>query len=384
MKNDESKNSRVWFFGYGSVKKVTDDNKGNLSHTYLTSNTLLNTILRKRDMIVCDDFLQGMDISRSEVSCNDMQGSPSTLTPTQMKLITALAMVADKKVKDEATQKHIKNLTPSNLQQRSLMPQAPLFSTAVRCNINIRELAKIIYSKQRIGGKQVDKVRSDLIQLTQLKQVCEYRTESGKITIKTPLIHLGREIEVESFRNGEKLNAVEIIFDDAFFYEVNSKYTLAPLTLLKLWNDTGVNSGLFVTILFTLLQARGNCIAKATREAARIRQELIKTKKDEAAIEKEINKERAKHLTYKESLESFLNKSTSGKYAVDNNTKKSYTRKGRIAEDLKKATDALLQIGIITRYYESRTPEGEILCNFVLNESWLDDERLRLMQIDSE
>ena len=50
-------------------------------------------------------------------------------------------------------------------------------------------------------------------------------------------------------------------------------------------------------------------------------------------------------------------------------------------KDLKQAKDALLKMGIISDFYESTGSSGDRVCNFVINENWLQDQANRIKNL---
>ena len=311
--------------------------------------------------------------SRSYV---DRTGKNVNLTPIQLKLVTAFAQVIDTIHEKEEIKEYIRQL-PFRIEdrQRGEDGRSTRLPNSVRSVIDIPELTKRVYSSERIGGKQTDKVRDEIRKLSELTQVFKFKDErGGTLTIEAPLITLGKRVKYETKEGVVKLNKVEIYFEDVFVYDINSRYSLSPVTLLKLWNDTGVQTELFTMLLFLLQSVRGNFIAHANRIAADREKELRKAKKDKAEIEREVEALRRSSLTYKESVTSILERLGTDKYK----DKGKYLRLNVINRDLKQATDALKKMGIISDFYESSGSTGDRVCNFVINDKWLADEAERI------
>lgn len=367
--------SAGFFLSYGA-NKVAGEQEAHKGFQFKTSKALIENVIQKQELTLLSETA-GIATVKPEVSYVNSKGKPIDLTPFQMKLITAFAQIVDTQLDKEEVKNYIEELTPDKIQKRIENDLRGL-KGRISCVVDIPLLTKIVYSKKRVGGKQTNKVREEIINLSQVRQ--QYRLSDhngGTLTLRTPLIHLGKEIE---YRTGDKvvrLNKAEIIFEDIFVYDITDKYTVAPISLLSLWNETGVNTGLFAMLLFLLQEVRGNYIKHAFAAADEHRKKLNKQKLSREDLELEVAEYKRNGLTYKESFASLCERLNKDTY-YQTKRGKSYLRYEKAREDLQQAQEALRQMGIISEYYESKSKDGEIMCNFVFNPDWIPDETKRL------
>lgn len=354
-------------------------------YTYKTSRVLIDNIIAKRDPTFFDKLPAG-----GETSYTDEKGKPVTLSPYQMKLITAFAQVLDTLAGRPDVDKSIDFLTFEREEQRVEAEGAsglPLWRESgrgrVSAFIDIPALARLIYSVDNAAGKHVEKVKEEIIKLENVKQ--QYNLKQGRktVTFRAPLIHTtGREVEVKEKGKGVLENQVEIIFEDIFLYELKDKYSLAPVTLLRLWNEAGENSELFAVLLFLLQQERGLKKKQARMVTSAARGRLKKEGTAPEEIERQVASIRREALTYKETLASICERLQGRKVYYQERKGKVYLRKERIGKDLKAATAALVKIGLITEYYETKNASLEVVCNFVINDRWLIEEANKIKGLD--
>ena len=353
-------------------------------YTYKTSRALIDNVIAKRDPTFFDKLPAG-----GEKSYTDERGKPVTLSPYQMKLITAFAQVLDELTARPDIDKSIDFLTFEREEQRVEAGGAnglPRWRESgrgrVSAFIDIPALARLIYSVDNAAGKHVEKVKEEIIKLKRVKQ--QYRLKQGRktVTVRVPLIHTGLEAEVEEGGRGTLENRVEIIFEDIFLYELKDKYSLAPVTLLRLWNETGEKSELFAVLLFLLQQERGLKVRQADIITSAARKDLKKGGTAPEEADRQVALIRREALTYRETLASICERLQGRLVYYQKRNGKVYIRKERVEKDLKKATAALIKMGIIAEYYETKNTRLEVVCNFVINDRWLIEEADKIKGLD--
>lgn len=382
--SEETKKSLYFYYGAKGVTNRKDAHKG---YAFKTSLSLTENIISKKEE---RDLFSEMEtdgelapISASQ-EYTDIKGKRVNLSPFQTKLVIAFSQVVDTLLDEDGTKEYIKSL-PVKIEERETEETedgkrriTKRLPNSVRAVIDIPELTRLIYSTRDIGGKQTDKVKEEINNLSQIIQVFKFKDErGGTLTIEAPLITLGKRVTYKTKSGVEKFNRIEVFFEDVFVYEINEKYSLSPITILKLWNDTGVQTELFTMLLHLLISVRGNHTKNSERIVKAKRKELLKDKREAQEIERELAELKERELTYKEGIRSLLERIDSKKYYV----KGKYLNGAKIKADLKQATDALLQMGIISKYYPSTGTTGDIVCNFVFNENWLKDEADKLKSL---
>ena len=376
--------NNTFFRYYIGANKATGEETTHTGYSYKTSTSLIENVIAKKELTLSLFSEMGIDgdivITSQTDKYTDKKGKRVSLSPFQMKLVTAFAQVVDTLLGKDGVKDYIREL-PIKIEDRTTgerghRGKAP--HTSVRCVIDIPELTKLLYSTNRIGGKQTDKVREEIAALSELTHVYKFKdSRGGTLTVEAPLITLGKRIKYETKDGVVKLNKVEVSFDDVFVYEINDKYSLSPITLLQLWNDTGVQTELFTMLLFLLQLVRGNHITHSKAIVAARRKELKKEKKEPKEMEAELAELKRNALTYKESVASLLERIDTKKYK----DKGKYLRWNVLIKDLKQATDALIKMGIITEYYETIGASGERVCNFVINDKWLINEANKIKKL---
>lgn len=366
--------------GIGYFKyKAADATEGGeqRGYSYKTSASLIENVIAKKEHTLFSEIETEGEIAITSTSqeYTDGKGKRVNLSPFQMKLVTAFAQVVDSILETGGVKDYVKQL-PYKIEERETGEdgRTKRLPESVRCVIDIPELTKLMYSSSRVGGKQTDKVRNEIKALSQLTQVYKFKDDrGGTLTVEAPLITLGKRIKYKTKNGVEKLNKVEVFFEDVFVYEINDRYSLSPITLLQLWNSTGVQTELFTMLLFLLQSIRGNYVKHSQASVAAKKKELLKEKKDKEEIKQELAALRKATLTYRESITSLLERIEGKRYR-----KGKYYNHTYIAQDLKQATEALIKIGIISEYYETLGSSGDKVCNFVINDRWLIDEANRI------
>lgn len=366
--------------GIGYFKyKAADATEGGeqRGYSYKTSASLIENVIAKKEHTLFSEIETEGEIAITSTSqeYTDGKGKRVNLSPFQMKLVTAFAQVVDSILETGRVKDYVKQL-PYKIEERGTGEdgRTKRLPESVRCVIDIPELTKLMYSSSRVGGKQTDKVRNEIKALSQLTQVYKFKDDrGGTLTVEAPLITLGKRIKYKTKNGVEKLNKVEVFFEDVFVYEINDRYSLSPITLLQLWNSTGVQTELFTMLLFLLQSIRGNYVKHSQASVAAKKKELLKEKKDKEEIKQELAALRKATLTYRESITSLLERIEGKRYR-----KGKYYNHTYIAQDLKQATEALIKIGIISEYYETLGSSGDKVCNFVINDRWLIDEANRI------
>lgn len=377
MKND-------LYFGYG-----IDGNTGILPkyerYTFKTSNTLMDNITRKATLNLFEEENQSDEMSESTkedtqepvISYRDKKGKGVVLSIFQLKTMIGLALWLDSHLKDEKVRSHIEGINDMYLMQRS--EDSSDYSGLVSCMIHIPSFAKLVYGKERIGGTETRKIRTALTQLSEIKQSFLFMKERP-IRISCPLIILGKE--VETIVNGKAIPMlIEVHFEDVFLHEINNQYSLAPRTILQLWNETGVKSELFGILLMLLVQRRGMHVRSMESEISNFTTEAKKNKMSEDEFNKRSKALKKKALTYSEGINSILERLAVNKYTYKSGSRKGRVRFEILRDDLTRAVDALRKIGIISDYEESTAADGAILCNFIFNEKWITDETDKMKQL---
>ena len=362
-------------YSTGANRIAESEHRG---YSYKTATSLIENVIAKKEFSLFSEIETDGQLAVTSASQEyvDRRGKRVNLTPIQMKLVTAFAQVIDTLLEKDGVKDYVKKL-PSHIEDRQTGKDGrkAKLPNSIRAVIDIPELTKLMYSTSRIGGKQADKVREEIKKLSELTQVFKFKDDrGGTLIIEAPLIQIGKAVRYETKNGVTKLNKVEIHFEDVFVYEINDRYSLSPITLLQLWNDTGVQTELFTMLLFLLQNVRGNHISHSKRIVADRRRELLKEKKDKEEIKGELEALRKDTLTYKESITSLLERLGTEKYK----DKGRYIRLNVVKKDLKQATDALIKMGIISEYYETLGSSGDKVCNFVINDRWLIDEANRI------
>lgn len=361
------------FFAYDSK----DDTKNSTGFSYKTSNALIGNVIAKKETGLFSQLVEDgetLAVTSSSTECVDKKGKRVNLTPFQLKLTTALAQIVDSVVDDNS--EYIKKL-PNKIEDRESDGNSyKKLPNPVKCVIDIPQLTKAIYSKNRVGGKQTDKVKEELKKISELNQKYKFEdSRGGTLTIEAPLITLGKKVTYETKEGKVTFNKVEVTFEDVFVYEIKDRFSLSPITLLSLWNETGVNTELYTILLFLLISVRGRKVKDTSIAVNNERKELKKNKLDEATIQKKLQELKRAKLTYKESIPSIMERLSDRATYLDKGT---YLRKSKLRKDLDQAKNALLQVGIITEYYETTGATGDTICNFVINDKWLENEANRV------
>lgn len=384
MKENEG-TKKSYFFYYGA-KGVADKKDAHKGFSFKTSLSLIENVISKkeeRDLFSEMETDGELAVTSASQEYTDRKGKRVNLSPFQTKLVMAFSQVVDTILEEDGTKEYIKSL-PVKIEERETYESEDKkrlkrrLPNSVRAVIDVPELTRLIYSTRDIGGKQTDKVKKEIKNLSEVSQVFKFRDErGGTLTIEAPLITLGKKVTYKTKSGVEKFNKIEVFFEDVFVYEINEKFSLSPITILQLWNETGVQTELFTMLLYLLIGVRGNYIKNTKKIVAARRKELLKDKREAQDIERELAELRERELTYKEGIRSLLERIDSKKYYV----KGKYLNATKIKADLTQAKDALLKMGIISKYYESTGTTGDIVCNFVFNENWLTEEADKLKSL---
>lgn len=364
-----------------------------LQRTFKTSETLYSNIVGKRQGNLFDTLLPALRESNIPARyVNKGTGKPVTLSVMQLKVTEALSQILDTRLQDEEAQKSIAALTYENIKARAeeqaYKAKQGVYSRAIRgvktsISTNLRELTKLVLSRARVGGKDIKAVEDALCALGEINQTFIFKGSGREVLkITSPLIYLGPQYDIS--KDGKKLEeGIEIIFEDAFLYEINDRYCISPLTSLYLWNKYGNETQLFTMLYFLLRQVRGFYVQHAREAEGRLRKELKKKALSQEDIEKRIAKAKRQALTYTESFASICERLKDDIYYQTKNGKQ-YLRRDRAKKDLSAAQEAFKAMGMITDYYEQNSTGGELLCCFVFNEHWIAEAEAEMRGIPAE
>lgn len=371
------KQEDTYVFFTGS-DKVADGESQHNGFNYKTSQTLLDNIVSKKETL--PDLFDGVGALTPTSSSRDYvdrKGKRVKLSSFQTKLVIAFAGVLDTQLNKPEIADYIRELPYDISDRQEENGRTKKLPGSVKIVVDYNALTKLVYSSNRVGGKQVDNVREGVKELSEITQITKIKdNKGGTLTIEAPLISLGKSIKYETKNGVVKINKQEITFEDVFVYAITDRYSLAPITFLSLWNSTGVKTELFTMLLVLLQSKRGYKIREAYKTVTEKRIQLNREKQTKENIERQLAALKRKCLTYSESLYSILERIDSKTYLVGK-----YTNMKRLTKDLTQAKEALLKIGIISDYYETKGTDGGIVCNFVFNERWLKDEANRIKGI---
>lgn len=358
------------FVPLGNGEKEQAKNEG---YSYRTSTALIDNIISKKETTLfseMENLPQGATPINASVTYQNTSGKRVNLSTRQLKIVLALAQVVDAYRKREDVADYIKKLPGKIEYGEHSNVRTPVIAT-----IDINGFAKHIYGAKRIGTKQVDYIKKDLIDLSSMRQIFKVVDSKGtEHVFNTSAINV--KIYQATSGTGERLcTLANVEVDDIFLYNLNTDggYQLSPNTILSLWNRVGNNTDLFSTLLFLLLRVRGNKVKFANNKSKEKKKELLKEKVPVDEANKQVEEYKRSLLTYKEALPSILER-LSGNAYYDTKRGKRYVKKVKLNTELKQATNDLKEMGVITDFYTTGATGGEEVCNFVLNDKWLQEE----------
>lgn len=297
-----------------------------------------------------------------------------SLTTRQRKIFFALAEFVDSQIKDPEIIDYINNL-PDNIKFNNTR------SNPLKITFDKRRLARLIYSKNDIGGKEVKAIEQDLEYLAKLRGKFVL---NNLVTGETVLLndHFLTYKSITMSKDGEiQKDLSEVRIGDIFLYGINTSggYQLAPKELLMLWslalNDSEVTTYLFIA----LLGVRGIKVQDATRKIKIRIQTMVKEGYSRADAEKHVESYKRELLTFR---------ITQSKLLESIPEKKRYyystgqVRKNNLNEDVYLAKDGLKDIGLISDFWTAESASGEFMYCFLINENWLADSSKKLQEIN--
>ena len=195
MKDDKETKKKI--FRYLGAKEVTGEKEPHKGISFKTSTSLIENIISKkeeRDLFSEVENNGELAVTSSSKEYTDRKGKRVNLSPFQTKLVTAFAQVVDTLLEQDGTKDYIKSL-PTKIEDRETGEDGKKkkLPNSIRAVIDIPELTRLMYSTDRIGGKQTDKVREEVKTLSELTQVYKFKdSRGGTLTIEAPLITLGK------------------------------------------------------------------------------------------------------------------------------------------------------------------------------------------------
>lgn len=365
----------------GSRDVTGDTHRG---RSYKTAATLLSNVVAKAQLNLFSPENIDESFAPTYVAYEGGKKKPVVLSTLHIKMMLALAQALDTQLEREDIQKsidyiesdgHMSERIEACNQKGRLVQWSEKGSGRVSVVIDIPSLTEHIHPTRARSGWKISETRDELIKLSQLRQRWLLKDKGKRrYLLEAPLIYFGKSIEL-LMQEGEKLSKVEIIFEDVFIWQIKTKYTLAPLEALRLWNETGVNTELFAVLYLLLQLQRGLVLKNASTGVATLRKKLKKEKElTQEDVTNKILAYKDDALFYKESFASICDrlKGRDSYYRVKNG--REYIRLDKVKRELAQAVEALQHTGIITRYEESKAADGGILCAFRINESWLSEE----------
>lgn len=318
--------------------------------------TLFDQELSPYNQVCGDISLQGL-IASDKAHYIDRKGKEVALSDKQMRLIFALCYFLSLYDDDEKIREYEQEL------------QKGYKSSNISIPISIRELTRLIMGGGKVSRRDVDITFKEVMELTGIIQAQPFIKKDEEITdtkvgFFAPLISYDGGVVAEKKSDGFYDIALYVRFGSIFFHSFY--HSFAPLTpgLFEIWGKkgTGTNTELFRILLNDLLAKFPIHLANADKVEKKMKDERNSYQTEEDFTEA-ASKAITTALTYGEYGATLRERIT-----TDYESDRRY--KGKFKKDLASAVKALLQIGIITDYYESYPRGKEIMgmkMNFVFN-----------------
>lgn len=354
---------------YSSLEQPQQEKHSGSS--YRISNALLESQNRRPTLWSQEEEAEEAALLASNgasLSIKGRDGETLKLSIRHRKILFALALFADMKRGEEDVQRCINNL-PYDLKHSNII------NSPVTLNFNVVELARCVYGKSRVGGYEVKAIAADLEELAQTRCYFSVTNEGETITFKDAFINY---TAVTKDKGGKIINDYsQVTLRPIFLYNLTKSggYSLAPKTVLYIWNEYLDDREITAHIFTALLRVRGMKIKAAAVKEHELQAEHRKKKISPEESAKIIRREKRKALTFQITLDTLLGSLQENKRYYKGKT----LRRDNIKADITKTQEGLKAAGIITEFWEDKaTSSGCPKYNFLINENWLEDQSKRL------
>lgn len=357
-----------------SFQEAPEPTEKNTSYTYKTSNSVIDNIIRKKDL----SLFPSVDDEDSDVEISyKNNGKPVFLTPLHLKIELAFEVLIDKKLNDPEIKEYIESLDKN--ERKRVEHNGVTFARALKIRTTIDEITKIAYKGSRYKSGHNKEIISDgLDEMRSIIQHFTYKDASGTFVIEAPLISMKRFKYMDA--NGVKqIDGVELTFEDTYIYKIDREFSLAPITLIEEWNRADIKTEIGVMLLFLLRRKYGGVIKKAKKGVSEKRKELKEANTPQDQAENIISALRTKLLTYSESYASLLDRISSRGYLVNGK----YINAKKLQRDIQAAANVFMEMNLITAFNEGTNANGDVQAEFTLNPKWLQKRNLIDNETDS-
>lgn len=352
MQNTNEYGYYLYKKGQGKPQPTEDEGKGRIA------NALSKAIAYERMPSIFDEeeianrdkeLKQLQELKETDVAlCIDRKDKPIVLTSYQSRIVHALsyAISLEMETSEDVKQK-VKNATKSgNTIQRS---------------VNITALSSLIFGSTRKRCKEI--VIRELYNLARIRQVQILGSGDNRVKITAPLIMIGRTMEDLSPEKRNNLDAVEIYFGGAFFYEINNRFAVISPKLFEVWGKGGRGTELFSVLLSSIFSVYWHYRQAANKAEERIRKDKLNKKLSKEELQKDIAEARRNAMTYELNVTSIKNRVT-----TDYDSKRSY--KARFWTDLQNAIEGFKELDLIEDGRVLKGAKGQDKVLFILSESY--------------
>lgn len=331
---------------------ILDDGMGKIA------NALSKAISYDRDPELFDqDYIKERDAEikrlqekREDVShlTFDRRDKPVYLTSYQSRIVHALSYAISREIDMNATAKEDI--------QHSLRNRIPISR-----DINITALTSLIFNSQRKRYKDI--IIKEINNLAKVRQIQILGSGDNKIKITTPLIMIGNTIEDLSPEKTNNLDVIQIIFGDAFFYQLTNRYATITPKLFRVWGKSGRGTELFSVLLSSIYSIYWNYKQSANTAEEKVKEYYHRNKISKDELEEAITEARRNAMTYRLNISKIKQK-------VATNYDSNPNMKRKFWIDLHNAIEGFKELDLITDGIIQTGARGQEQVIFILSENY--------------
>lgn len=226
---------------------------------------------------------------------------------------------------------------------------------------SLKEIAMKMYGRAK--KEQIEEVRKAIKRLQEIEQV--QILGKAKVKISAPILQ--KDFSFEDLTEEERGVDIErVIFGTIFLWNIQKRFAYLSPEIFKIWGSrgSGTETELFGTLFSTIISICHAHQQAATEARKRLKREFENVQMSGKEKKEKITYDVKEALTYRESFEYIKSR-----ISTDYTTTKQY--RSKFKTDLKKAINALKEMGLITDGYfsKSKSDKGE-MANFVINEQY--------------
>ena len=304
--------------------------------------------IRSRDAEIKKLQENGEDASRLEKERDKRRGKPVYLTSYQNRIVHALSYAISREID---TNENVKEEIQQSLRNRKPISRV----------VNITALTSLIFNSQRKRYKDI--IIKEINNLAKIKQIQILGSGDNKVKITAPLIGTWYTTEDLSPEKSNNTDFIQIIFGEAFFYQLSNRYATITPKLFRIWGKSGRGTELFSVLLSSIYSIYWHYKQSANTAEEQVKEYYRKNKISKDELKEAIAEARRNAMTYRLNISKIKQK-------VATNYDSNPNMKRKFWIDLHNAIKGFKELDLITDGIIQTGARGQEQVIFILSENY--------------